>query len=250
MDPYLEGDLWMSVHTDLCGEIARQLAPKVRPKYVVLSTRRVVLAPPDENEQTYGNRFPDVGVLTTAPPATPPTGLAAAPLILPAEFPEPIPHISVEIRDVAQRRLVACIEVLSPTNKVGPGREEYAGKRLQILSGSAHLLEIDLLRSGTRFPTGKPLPASPYFVFLSRAERRKDVEVWPISLKAPLPEVAVPLLAGDADARLDLQQALKTVYDILGYDELIDYRQPPPGSWSEADLQWLDQQLRTKNRRV
>jgi hypothetical protein len=28
MDPYLEGDLWISVHTDLCAEIARQLAPK------------------------------------------------------------------------------------------------------------------------------------------------------------------------------------------------------------------------------
>jgi hypothetical protein len=26
MDPYLEGDLWMSAHTDLCAEIARQLA--------------------------------------------------------------------------------------------------------------------------------------------------------------------------------------------------------------------------------
>jgi hypothetical protein len=44
MDPYLEGDLWTSVHTDLSAEIARQLAPKVRPKYVVLTTRRVVLA--------------------------------------------------------------------------------------------------------------------------------------------------------------------------------------------------------------
>ena len=25
MDPYLEGDLWTTVHTDLCAEIARQL---------------------------------------------------------------------------------------------------------------------------------------------------------------------------------------------------------------------------------
>jgi Protein of unknown function (DUF4058) len=47
MDPYLEGDLWTTLHTDLCAEIARQLAPKLRPKYVALSTRRVVLAPPE-----------------------------------------------------------------------------------------------------------------------------------------------------------------------------------------------------------
>jgi hypothetical protein len=250
MDPYLEGDLWMSVHTDLCAEIARQLAPKVRPKYVVLTTRRVVLAPPDDTERNGSHRFPDIGVLATTPgTASPPTGVATAPLILPALFPEPIPHISVEVRDVAERRLVTCIEVLSPTNKLGTGREEYAGKRYQIVSSPAHLLEIDLLRAGTRFATGEPLPRVPYFVFLSRAEKRKEVVVWPIPLPAPLPEVTVPLLPGDADAVLNLQQALTTVYDILGYDELIDYRQPPPGSLSPAELAWLDEQLRRAGRR-
>ena len=250
MDPYLEGDLWTSVHIDLCAEIARQLAPKLRPKYVVLSTRRVILAPPDETEQGREHRFPDVGVLTAGPPSTsPPAAVVTAPLILPADFPEPIPHVSLEIRDVARRRLVTCIEVLSPTNKSGPGREEYAGKRFQILSSSAHLLEIDLLRPGTRFATAKPLPAAPYFVFLSRAERRKDVEVWPILLESALPEVAVPLLSGDKDIFLNLQQALTTIYDILGYYELIDYLQPPPGPISAAESAWVDEQLRRAGRR-
>lgn len=250
MDPYLEGDLWMSVHTDLCAEIARQLAPKVRPKYKVLSTRRVILAPPDESERNGGHRFPDVGVLSSHPvERNSAAGVATAPLILPAAFPEPIPHVSVEIRDVAERRLVACIEVLSPTNKIGPGREEYAGKRYQVLSSPAHLLEIDLLRAGTRFATTEPLPNVPYFVFLNRAERRKDVEIWPIPIDALLPEIAVPLLPGDADAILNLQQALTTVYDILGYDELIDYQQPPPGPLSSAEARWVDEQLRRAGRR-
>src|SRR3954453_10990617 len=168
MDPYLEGDLWMTVHTDLCAEIARQLSPKLRPKYVALSTRRVVLAPPNETEGPAPQRFPDVGVLSSqAPSSSASAAVASAPLILPADLPEPIPHVSVEIRDVAGRRLVTCIEVLSPTNKQGPGREEYAAKRYQILSGAAHLVEIDLLRVGTRFPTAEPLPAVPYFVFIS-----------------------------------------------------------------------------------
>src|SRR5262249_30337078 len=154
MDPYLEGDLWLSVHTDLCAEIARQLAPKVRTKYVVLSTRRVILAPPDETELNGGHRFPDVGVLSAqSPPQQSGGAVATAPLILPAALPEPIPHVSIEIRDVVERRLVTCIEVLSPTNKSGPGREESAGKRFQILSSAAHLLEIDLLRAGARFAT-------------------------------------------------------------------------------------------------
>jgi hypothetical protein len=112
---------------------------------------------------------------------------------VPAALPEPIPHVSVEIRDVAQRRLVTCIEALSPTNKSGPGREEYAGKRYQILSGSARLLEIDLLRAGTRFAVAAPLPPTPYYVFLSRAETRHQVEVWPIPLAEALPQVRVPM---------------------------------------------------------
>jgi hypothetical protein len=251
MDPYLEGDLWTTVHTDLCAEIARQLAPKLRPKYVVLSTRRVILAPPDEDEALPGQRFQDVGVLSShGPGQTPAQAVATGPLILPADLPEPIPHVSVEIRDVAGRRLVTCIEVLSPTNKRGPGREEYIGKRLEILSGPAHLLEIDLLRSGTRFPTAQPLPAAPYFIFLSRAERRREVVVWPATLEQPLPPVPVPLLPSDEDVTLDLQQALGVVCDIFGYDELIDYNQPPPGPLTPAQAAWIDEQLRRAGRRA
>jgi hypothetical protein len=86
-------------------------------------------------------------------------------------------------------------------------------------------------------------------VFLNRAEKRKDVEVWPIALESRLPEVAVPLLPGDPDARLDLQAALPTVYDILGYDEMIDYGKPPQGTFSDAELKWVDEQLRRGGRR-
>jgi hypothetical protein len=250
MDPYLEGDLWMTVHTDLCAEMARQLAPRLRPKYVALSTRRVVLAPPDDNERLAGQRFPDIGILSTqAPRSALATDVASAPLILAATFPEPIPHVSVEIRDVADRRLVTCIELLSPTNKRGPGREEYAAKRFQILAGNAHLVEIDFLRVGARFPTAQPLPSNPYFVFVSRAGQRHQVEVWPIRLEQPLPVVPIPLLPEDAPVPLDLQRALTVIYDIIGYDELIDYTQGPPGPLSPAELAWVEDQLCSAGRR-
>lgn len=241
MDPYLEGDLWMSVHTDLCAEIARQLSPKIRPKYVALSTRRVVLA-----AETNGERY----ILTAQPPTrTAVTAVATAPLVLPTRFPEPIPHVSIEIRDVAQRRLVTCIEVLSPTNKRGSGREEYAAKRFQVLSGNAHLVEVDLLRAGMRFPTAEALPEAPYFVFISHDGRRHEVEVWPIALQQPLRTVPVPLLPEDAPATLDLQQALSVVYEIIGYDELIDYASPPPGPLTPAEAGWVEERLRTAGRR-
>ncbi len=254
MDPYLEGDLWTSVHTDLCVEIAHQLAPKLRPKYVALSTRRVVLALPDDGEDSNGSRVPDVGVVTASGrngPAPAGTAVATKPLLFHAAFPEPIPHVSVEIRDITQRRLVTCIEVLSPTNKRGSGREEYEAKRLQICSGSTHLVEIDLLRVGTRYPTTETLPAAPYFVFVSRAESegRSQVEVWPIEMDEHLPSIAIPLLPGDSDVILDLQTALNTEYDIMGYDELIDYSLPPPGPLTKQQATRIDNRLRQASRR-
>ena len=249
MDPYLEGDLYTTVHTDLCAEIARQLSPKLRPNYVALSTRRVVLAPPNDNGGVPEQCFPDIIVLSHVPGVSPAAAVAPAPLILPANLPEPIPHVRVEIRDVAERRSVTCIEVLSPTNKRGPGLEEYAGKRFQILSGDAHLVEIDLLRVGARFPTREPLPAAPYFVFVSHAGRRHEVQVWPIPLALPLPVVQVPLLEGDASVDLDLQQALTVVYDIIGCDELVDYSRPPPGTLTPADAAWVEEQLHGAGRR-
>jgi hypothetical protein len=251
MDPHLEGDLWTTVHTDLCAEIARQLGPNLRPNYMALSTRRGVLAPLDEKQGMAEQPFPDPCVLSSqAPGSSPAAAVVAAPLILPARLPEPIPHVSVEIRDVAERRLVTCIEVLSPTNKRGPGREEYAAKRFEILSGTAHLVEIDLLRVGTRFPTAQPLPAVPYFVFVSRAGRRHEVEVWPVPLEQPLPTVPIPLLPEDAPVPLDLQQALGVVYDIIGYDELLNYAQPPPGPLTPAEAAWVEDQLRRAGRRA
>lgn len=43
MDPYLEGSLWATAHPQLSVEIARQLAPKLRPKYVALPNERFVV---------------------------------------------------------------------------------------------------------------------------------------------------------------------------------------------------------------
>jgi hypothetical protein len=210
----------------------------------------MVIAAADDEEQTNEPRYPDVGILSSHEPGTSiAAAVATAPLVLPVALPEPIPHISVEIRDRAHRRLVTCIEVLSPTNKRGTGREEYEAKRLEVLSGGAHLFEIDLLRAGRRFPVAVALPPAPYFVFISRAEGRRSVEVWPILLEQPLPTIPVPLLPDDPAVPLDLQAALSTEYDIIGYDELVDYSQPPPGRLTPEQAAWVDQRLRESGRR-
>src|SRR5205823_13138507 len=123
---------------------------------------------------------------------------------------------------VEHRGLVTAFEVLSSTNKRG-GRRENLRKRRRLLLSSAHLMEIDLLRAGRRVPMQEPLPDAPYFVFLSRAEARPLTDVWPIRLADQLPKVQVPLLAGDPDLELDLQDALASAYDAFSYDLSVDY---------------------------
>jgi len=163
MDPYLEGSLWTSVHAALSVEIARQLAPRLRPKYVARVEKRFVVATPELDEglsvsltpgRQSADTYPDIGIATAS--ATPPqsTGgssgaiVAAAPLHMATVLVEPEPHPWVEIRDVANRQLVADIEILSPTNKRGDGHDEYLQRRTRLLRSTAHLMEIDLLRTG------------------------------------------------------------------------------------------------------
>lgn len=229
MDPYLEGEEWSSVHTALSVEIARQLAPKLRPRYIARTELRFAT----QGSDTY----PDVGVAVREMPATYLAG-APPPLEMTTFVPESATEYTVQIRTVAGRQLVTSIEVLSPTNKRGEGYRAYLDKRERLLRSPVHLIEIDLLREGRRLPTVEPLPDAPYFVFLSRAERRPRIQVWAITLRDALPTIPIPLLPGDADSRLDLQAALASVYDALGYDLSIDYQQPPEPPLSEADAAW------------
>lgn len=218
MDPYLEGARWMRFHAELSVEIARQLSARLSPRYVAHTNERFVTTAFDADE----------GVATV--------------------IREPIRHLTVEIRGADDDRLVTAIEVLSPTNKRGDGWEEYRAKREQILRSTAHLIEIDLLRTGRRVPMRKPLPARPYFVLLGRAEQRPFTDVWPLGLKEPLPTFPVPLLAGDADISHDLQEAVTSVYDTFHYARTIDYSHPPEIPLPPEDVAWAEERLSTRRR--
>ena len=249
MDPYLEGPLWTTVHNNLIEEIAWQLAPKISPKYLTLTNQRVMVATPDALELSPpGIRVPDVGVYDTGGEPGSATAMATAPLVMDALLPESMTQTFVEIRDVAERKLVTAIEVLSLSNKRGEGLEEYRQKRREMLASESHFLEIDLLRAGERYPVAGVLPSTPYFVFLSRANRRARVEIWPISLDQPLPEVPVPLLPGDPDVQLDLQEALQTIYDHYRYDQSLNHSGTPPLSLSPELAAWAQERLQSVRR--
>ena len=248
MDPYLESPLlWRDVHHTLASQIRQQLVPRLSPRYVARLETRFVAFSPDEKEIRI--LYPDADVThaqlrehiiaTYETCADAPVAISPPPLVLRAISPERVELVTVEIRDAAQGRLVTSIEILSPINKrPGKGLDEYRAKRAMVLAASAHLLEIDLLRPGTRAPRLINLQKSDYFVFLTRAEQSDLTETWPISVRDPLPVAPVPLLPGDDDVPLDLAHALRTMYDEARYDLSIDYSQPPIPPLAQDDAAW------------
>ena len=98
--------------------------------------------------------------------------VAPAPIQMATVMPSRVPHVTIEIRDVAQRALVTAIEILSPTNKRGEGYREYLDKRRRLLCSMAHLIEIDLLRRGRRVPMQQALPPALYFISTIRLKAR------------------------------------------------------------------------------
>src|ERR1044071_531770 len=119
MDPYLEGELWTTVHVQLAAEITRQLVPKLRPRYVPLTQQRFVMDDPEDVAIEETDIYPDVGVVHGAErPDAIAAGstILAAPLTLTTVMSAPVPHSWVEIRDTQNRKLVTAIEFLSPTN--------------------------------------------------------------------------------------------------------------------------------------
>lgn len=240
MDPYLEGDEWSSVHAELSSGISRHLAPKLRPKYIARTELRFTTEARDlfGGVDILGDVRPDVGVATKDARVEYRAGSTLPPLETTTFAPESATEYTVEIRTVAERRLVTSIEVLSPTNKRGEGYRDYLDKRERLLRSPVHLIEIDLLREDKRMPTVEPLPDAPYFIFLSRAGQRPRIQVWAITLRDVLPVIPVPLLPGNADTALDLQAVLTDVYDSLGYDLSINYRRSPNPPLKEDDATW------------
>ena len=252
MIPYLEGSTWMNFHGQFCAEIARQLGPKLRPRYLARLTERFftdISVDPDVSKKPL---YPDIGSVEhdISESRGEGIGIATAPVRVATEMPESILHFAVEIRDLHERRLVTSIEVLSPSNKRGDGRHEYLAKRRRVLLGTAHLIEIDLLRKGQRIPMKELLPVAPYYAYVGRFETRPGTDVWPISLDRSLPKIPVPLLAEDPDVFLDLQLALTTVYDLSEYDLEIDYTKPPDVAFSPEEAEWSDSWLRATGLRT
>jgi hypothetical protein len=163
------------------------------------------------------------------------------------------PFIEIRRRQGPEVQLVASIEVVSSANKTpgNPGREKYLAKQGKILAGRVHLIEIDLLRSGTH-ATAVPRDlavekagAFDYHVCVRRFDRPSDFFVYPIRLEQRLPGIAIPLLPGDPEVPLGLQAVFDRAYNAGPYrraindgeDRIIPPLRPEQLEWVRTRLQ-------------
>ncbi len=120
---------------------------------------------------------------------------------MPSPFPGMNPYLEQEDawHDFHERYIPLVASTLGsqlrPSNKQpGPDREQYVAKRLELLGGPVHLVEIDLLRGGLPLPAAGR-PGCSYSVLVSRVERRLDADFWPIMLRERLPVIPTPVRA-------------------------------------------------------
>jgi hypothetical protein len=250
MDPFIEGQEWEDFHHALIEELRIALMAQVVPRYVVRVEKRVYLERQVEEPPDF--RRGDVLILqrkapsAIAAPPTPVRGAALAePVVLTLPMPEEHEEAFLTIRWRETMEVVAVIELLSPTNKRAgsDGQREYLAKREELLRSATHLVELDLLCGGVRPRTLEPLPPGDYYALVTRGERRPRVFVYPWSLREPLRAIPIPLRGNDPDVVIDLQTTFTSVYDRTRYDLSLDYDASLRPPLSEADAEWVREQL-------
>jgi hypothetical protein len=255
MDPYLEQH-WGDVHHRLITYASDHLT-KVLPRDLRARVEeRVFVESPQDGQRPI---VPDVRVLERVQRKAEQSALAtalvpAAPLIMLID--EEITQGYIEIRDASSgHRVVTVIEILSPTNKVpGEGQAKYLQKRRELHDGHVSLVEIDLVRTGTR-----PLPVSvdnlpllfrtTYHIWVRRGWDPLRVEIYRASLRERLPVIRIPLRQTDTDVPLDLQALIEECYRNGNYEDDIDYQVDPYPPLAREDARWTTMLLRKAGRR-
>ena len=237
MNPYLERpDLWPEIHYGLISGLMRSLNPQINPKYRAAVDKRVYL-------DAVFVGIPDTAIAqkeSTPSPDGASTAVLSKPERVAVPMMEEVTERFLEIREVATRQVVTVIEVLSPKNKrVGEGRLQYLKKRQRLFSSQTHVVEIDLLRTGTPMPVHGGRQAD-YQILVSRVEDRPAAERYPFDLQETIPVFLLPLLAGDAEPAIDLALLLVQACEEAALDLAIDYSQSPEPALSDTNLAWLD----------
>jgi hypothetical protein len=242
MDPDLETPaFWADFHHEFIGCWRDAIADQLPDAYDARLDETVNLVELSDNE--IKKIYPDIAVTRVRRHASAKARLAGTLLLEPVTIANQgsldfMPQGRIEIRNRMNRRLIAVLELLSPTNKIGGGFGEYGAKRMNILRQRVHLVELDLLVGGKRPPLSQPLPAGDYHAYISRADRRPDCEVYTWTVRDPLPTIPIPLKAPDADIGINLAQVFQTTYQRGRYARALAYNKPPIAPLKPRDAKW------------
>ena len=254
MNPYLEHpQLWPEVHNRLIIAIANAIESNLSRKYRVAIEKRTYTSLPFDSILV---GIPDISVISKKSSSSQTSSTITIPgsgeyLTVTLPTPQEVRESYLEIRDVSTGYVVTAIEVLSPTNKrPGKGREAYENKRMEVLSSSTNLVEIDLLRSGTPMPILNETPQTDYRILVALGNRRPLAQLYTFSLRNKIPSFMLPLQPGDTELLVDLQSLLIQVYDQARYDLAIDYTFEPEPPLKAEDKAWADALLKEKGLRI
>lgn len=245
MDPYLEqSGTWGDFHLEFISCLRSAIRARLPESYDARIQERVTMIESFDNPRQSFEPDVIVGREREAAISREREHTSSAllePVMLPLIIPEKERQNFIEIYDYPGQELITVIELLSPTNKLSKGRDEYLIKRDAILSEEIHLVELDLLVNGQRLPTAEPLPQDDYYAFVARHERRPLCDVYHWSVRRPLPAIPVPLKSPDPDVIVELQPIFAETFQRGRYERRLRYSAAPRARLSRADRQWAAQ---------
>ena len=261
MDPYLELQApWPDFHNRLIAEICNELGARLPGSYVARVDERIEVATSASDPPSAFR--PDVSVaLFKGAAASPDVASATAPTatlepklveILDRD-PEEIRITWVEIRALPELELVTAIEVLSPINKSGHGRQAYLEKRDKLDASRVSLVEIDLLLGGAPLPMKQRIEPGAYYAIVAHSARLPVAEVYRWTVRDPLPHLPIPLREPDPDILIDLAALVSRVYDLGRYARTLRRDLPLPettvlGPGDRAWVESLSRSAKLENR--
>jgi hypothetical protein len=257
MDPYLESPThWSDFHSRFVNALSETISDRLPQNYVARIDEHVMAVTPmlrdEADSPTY---LPDVSVLRGGGRSAGSDASSGNVAMLEESPPVTLQNVNfveqyvenyLKVVRLPDMEVVAVVELFSPTNKYGDGRDVYMEKRRELLRQPVHIVEIDLLRAGVGVQLSDTLPPGHYHAFVSRADHRPQCQVYSWSVRQRLPMIPVPLRAPDADVPLDVSGAFALAYARGRYQRLIRYDAPPPSPrFSVADAEWVSQIART-----
>jgi Protein of unknown function (DUF4058) len=249
MDPYVEMQAaWPDFHNGLIAEIRNELGARLPDSYIARVDERIEVAtwalepPRSFRPDVLVGRFEKRVVSSGATLATAPATMLEPKLVeILDRDPEEVRVTWVEIRALPDLELVTAVEVLSPINKWGNGRQIYLEKRDKLHASRVNLVEIDLLLGGAPLPMKERIEPGAYYAIVARGARLPFAELYRWTVRDPLPRLPIPLREPDADILIEFAVLVDRVYDLGRYGRTLRHDAPLPESTSLApeDRAWV-----------